>query len=380
MNEESKKTSCCSGKPSPKPCCQGKKEEPEKKLKWGIFGEYVTGRIETNEGPVPRVAAQLNRSDKWEGMKVRMNINRMNYSVTPGIYAVGNPGKDSIVLVTSNYKLTFDSLRKELNNLDAWILVLDTRGINVWCAAGKGTFGTDELVNRIEETGLKNIVSHRRLIVPQLGATGISAHEVRERSGFTVLYGPVRASDIPAYLQANMKTTPEMRKVTFNLIDRLTVAPVEISQGLKIMLIICFVMFLLSGISTAGYLISWPHSIFPVINVIIAYFCGTLIAPALLPWLPGRSFSLKGAWAGVIGFACLYILGLTGNEVLRSIGWLLLIIGFSSFLTLNFTGASTYTSLSGVKREMRFAIPTQIAVSAAGALLWISGIFFHITL
>ena len=79
-----------------------------------------------------------------------------------------------------------------IGRTDAWILVLDTNGVNVWCAAGKGTFGTDELIRRIEATGLPEIVSHNRVIVPQLGGPGVAAHEVRKRSGFRVVYGPVR--------------------------------------------------------------------------------------------------------------------------------------------------------------------------------------------
>ena len=78
----------------------------------------------------------------------------MHYTVEPGLYAVGKPDERSPVLVTANYKLSFDKLRNELTGRNVWILVLDTKGINVWCSAGKGTFGTMELVGRIESTGL----------------------------------------------------------------------------------------------------------------------------------------------------------------------------------------------------------------------------------
>jgi CO dehydrogenase/acetyl-CoA synthase gamma subunit (corrinoid Fe-S protein) len=65
------------------------------------------------------------------------------------------------VLVSANYKLTFDSVRKNLNAFDCWLLILDTKGVNVWCAAGKGTFGTDELVSRINAVGLGEIVERQ---------------------------------------------------------------------------------------------------------------------------------------------------------------------------------------------------------------------------
>jgi CO dehydrogenase/acetyl-CoA synthase gamma subunit (corrinoid Fe-S protein) len=107
----------------------------------------------------------------------------MRYTVEPGIYAIGEPTAESPVFVSANYRLSFNRLRSGLAGRDGWILVLDTKGINVWCAAGKGTFGTEELVNRIETVGLGGIVAHRKLIVPQLGAPGISAHEVKQQSG-----------------------------------------------------------------------------------------------------------------------------------------------------------------------------------------------------
>ena len=139
----------------------------------------------------------------------------MNYSVNPGLYAVGTPDKASPVLVTANYKMTFDVLRKELSGLDVWILVLDTKGINVWCAAGKGTFGTKELVHRIRVVSLEKIVNHKRLILPQLGATGVAAHKVKEETGFNVHYGPVRASDLKRFISDGYRADKEIRRVTF---------------------------------------------------------------------------------------------------------------------------------------------------------------------
>ena len=136
---------------------------------------------------------------------------RNRYAVAPGLYATGRPGPHSAVLVTANYKFSFDHLRRALHGIDAWVLVLDTGGVNVWCAAGKGTFGTGELVRRIEAVGLERVVQHRHVIVPQLGAPGVAAHEVQRATRFRVHFGPVRASDIPAYLDAGLEATPEMR-------------------------------------------------------------------------------------------------------------------------------------------------------------------------
>ena len=115
---------------------------------------FVTGSIATPAGLLPKVSSELEWRDRWGTIKARWGVGRMDYSIDPGLYALGNPDRESSVLVTANYKMSFDELRCALPGRDFWILVLDTKGINVWCAAGKGTFGTKELVMRIEASGL----------------------------------------------------------------------------------------------------------------------------------------------------------------------------------------------------------------------------------
>jgi len=268
-----------------------------------------------------------------------------------------------------------------LTSLDAWILVLDTKGINVWCAAGKGTFGTDEIVRRVAATKLKKVVSHRRLIVPQLGAPGVAPHEVSRGSGFRVVYGPVRAEDLPAFLAAGMKATPAMRRVRFPMGDRLAVAPVELMLAGKSMLLIAACLLFLSGLGPDGY--AWARvatvGLWSAALFLGACIGSIVLAPALLPWLPGRAFAVKGAW---LGFALLLGAGLyVGahpallDSWFSAAAWCLLIPASASFLTMNFTGASTFTSLSGVRLEVRVAAPVQAACAVLGAILWLVGRF-----
>ena len=318
------------------------------------------------------VSTILTMADRLGAWKVRWRINRMNYTFEPGIYAVNNPGADSVVLVSANYKLSFDVLRSQLEGLDAWILVLDTKGVNVWCAAGKGTFGTDELVKRIESSDLAKLVSHRNLIVPQLGAVGVSAHEVRKKSGFTVIYGPVHAADIKAFIAAGMKATESMRQVRFSVYDRLVLTPVEFVNSFKYLLLAVIVFFILSGLHTRSFSsrLMLHNGIIAVAVLVSAYAGGAILGPLLLPWLPGRSFALKGALLGFALTAVLWGIGLTGSLPQTAI-WLPLIISIASFLVMMFTGSSTYTSLSGVRKEMRIAVPLQMLSAAAGLILWI---------
>jgi acetyl-CoA decarbonylase/synthase complex subunit gamma len=307
----------------------------------------------------------------------------MRYAVEPGLYAIGQPTPASPVFVSANYKLSFDHLRRALAGIDGWILVLDTRGVNVWCAAGKGTFGTAELVERIRLTHLDEFVSHRELIAPQLGATGVAAHRVREASGFRVLYGPVRARDIPAFLAAGRRATPEMRRVRFDLRDRLAVVPVELGAWGKYTVPVAAALFVLSGLHRGGF--SGP-SLFGSGSraaglVLAALLGGAVLTPAFLPWLPGRAFTVKGATLGAviaIGAIALGWLPIHApHQRADAAGWLLMLPAISGFVAMNYTGASTFTSLSGVKREMRYAIPAQITAAAAGLGLWIVARFLR---
>ncbi len=299
----------------------------------------------------------------------------MRYAVEPGLYGIGTARPESPVFVTANYKMTFDLLRRALAGIDGWILVLDTQGINVWCAAGKGTFGTDELVERIESSGLAAIVSHRRLIVPQLGAPGVSAHVVRQRSGFQVVYGPVRADDLPAFLKNGLKATGRMRTKDFCLNERLALVPMEVVPGLKWGILaaagLSILFFLVSGfsVSKAAY---W---ILPAaVSLGASILAGATLAPLLLPWLPGRAFSTKGLGPGFLFALC----ALAFNNaflhpgVAAALAQLFSIPALAAFLAMNFTGASTYTSLSGVQKEMRLALPLEVGGMTVGLALWIA--------
>lgn len=322
---------------------------------------------------VPRVTSELSWQDKLGAIKVRLAINRHAYTVKPGLYAIGKPSRSSDVFVTSNYKLTFDIVRQNLAGLHAWILVLDTKGVNVWCAAGKGTFGTDELVRQINQTSLKDIVSHKKLILPQLGAVGVAAHKVKEQTGFTVNYGPVRAQDIRPYVEANYKATPAMRKVQFPWSERLKLVPVEVVLSYKYLLASLALLIALSGLHVGGYSVqvlsaTW-FSVF--MHVLIAFLTGTLLSPLLLPYLPFRSFSAKGAFLGLTIAATLFLFNCLGADYLESISWLLFYTSVSSFFAMNFTGASTYTSLSGVMKEMKIAVPIQIIAVVASLVLFV---------
>ena len=297
----------------------------------------------------------------------------MRYTVPPGLYAVGNPTPDAPVLVTANYKLTFDHVRRALAGFDAWLLVLDTKGVNVWCAAGKGTFGTDELVERVALSELATVVGHRKLVVPQLGAPGVAAHEVSRRTGFKVIYGPVYARDLPAFLRAGMRAMPAMRQVDFTLRERLAVAPIELVHRFVPALLLLALFVASSGLGLHRYRLESGLFAWTALAVASNYLAGIVLTPALLPYLPGRSFAVKGAVTGtVLGVA---FMGLWPFGWLGGVSVVLLSVSACSFLGLMFTGSTPYTSASGVRREMSWALPAQGAFALAGLLGWLAARF-----
>jgi hypothetical protein len=312
---------------------------------------------------ISAASAALSLKDYFGACKARFGIGRMNYKINPGLYGIGKPNGDSPVLVSANYKLTFDTLRKNLSGLDCWLLILDTKGVNVWCAAGKGTFGTEELINRIDETGLAEIAAHRRLILPQLGASGVNGFDVARRSGFSVMFGPVRARDIKRFIAGGFKASREMRTVKFTAWDRLVLTPVELFAAVKTSVFVLGVLFLINLFAArqfGGYDIAAYAG---------AVLTGTVFTPLLLPIIPGKAFSWKGWLLGLIwSVIALWLFGwLTPDFWLLAVGYLLLLPSVSAYLAMNFTGSSTFTSPSGVLKEMKIALPLIIGSSVAGS-------------
>jgi hypothetical protein len=322
----------------------------------------------------PLAATGLTYRDTLGRWRVRWGWRRHAYRVAPGLYRVGAPTASSPVLVTANYKLSFDAVRSELAEIDAWLLVLDTNGVNVWCAAGKGTFGTDELVRRIEDVGLADVVDHRTIVVPQLGAPGVAAREVNERSGFRVVFGPIRARDIRRFLDAGLRATPEMRRVTFTARERLAVTAVEVPATARIVVPLLVAVWLIWVAFNRGeQLLPGWQQVSRLAPFLAALAAGLVVVPLLLPWLPSRVFALKGAVAGAVLVGLTMALSPEGWSVLGGSAVLLLGTTIASYLAMNYTGSTTFTSPSGVEKEIRWALPVQLGAVAASLLLLVVG-------
>jgi hypothetical protein len=326
--------------------------------------EWVRGSVSTPAGDIPVVSTELTRRDITGRWKARWGIGRMKYTIEPGLYAVGSPDSQSPVLVSANYKVSFDLLRKVLDKINGWILVLDTKGINVWCAAGKGTFGTAELVRRIRAVKLYEVVEHRELILPQLGAPGVAGFTVKKETGFRVFYGPVLSNDIPAYLANNKKATEDMRRVPFGIAERAALIPMEFVPSMKLMPWIFFALIIIQLINHGNFAAKELLLLVPFLGAILM---GSIIFQLVLPWIPFRSFVIKG-----------WILGLIWSFIVASVmtfenwnatGWYFLLPPVTAYLAENFTGATTFTHLSGVKLELKYGLPVMLISLLTGIIL-----------
>jgi acetyl-CoA decarbonylase/synthase complex subunit gamma len=199
----------------------------------------------------------------------------------------------------------------------------------------------------------------------------VAAHEVARRTGFKVSYAAIRANDLPEYLDSGMVTTPEMRELTFTIYERLVLIPVEIVMALKsvaiVGMVILLLMYALGGLSAgmSGFC-----------AYLGACLSGIVLGPLLLPWLPGRSFAVKGAVVGLLWSWVFYVLaGGSGWNGAVTTALFLALPAVSAFYTLNFTGCTTYTSRSGVKKEMRIALPAMGSALIAGIILLLAGRF-----
>lgn len=185
----------------------------------------------------------------------------------PRLIRVGHPCRNSPVLLTCNYDFTVRRVLRALRGQNAYLLVASTKGINVWCAAAGGYFTAHQVISILRTSGIAGRVDHRRLILPQLSATGVERKLVEERTGWHIVFGPVYARDLPAYLEAGRKTN-EMRQVSFPLLSRLEMAVAW--------------AFPISAIGCAILVIGWRHLALPFAGMVWGVSVGLF---ALFPWL-----------------------------------------------------------------------------------------------
>jgi len=251
-----------------------------------------------------------------------------------GLIKIGNPGKNSLVFLTCNYHLTVQRVKQALKGMDAFLLIANSHGINVWCAAAGGHFTNHEVVSVLKTSGIEDLVDQRKIILPQLAATGVEAKVIKQKTGWRVIWGPVNAKDIPHFLKNKLKKTKVMREVTFTWMERLEMA-VAWAFPLTVILSVIMIFF-------------WPQSIFTLVLLVWGLsFIIFLSFPLYSRWMSserkkaGSLFSKIGhlrfqllLWIGIV--IVLFVFGILGKDYSWGIILRWSIISFVVILILSF--------------------------------------------
>ncbi len=205
-----------------------------------------------------------------------------------GLLRIGNPGRSSPVLLTGNFTLTVQRMQDVLTGRDAWLLCANSKGINVWCAAGGGHLTHHDVIGVLRTSGIDERVDHRELVLPQLCATGVERRAITEATGWSTRWGPARLEDLPAFLERGSRVHKRERFMRFPLWERLEMAAM---WGVPMTAVAAVVTGLIGGVPAAA-----------AASGIVAASVGGIFA--LLPWLPiqGRVRYAVFALFAALGF------------------------------------------------------------------------------
>jgi len=178
-----------------------------------------------------------------------------------GLAKIGNPGRNAPVLLTGNFRLTVERVRRALEGIDAYLLVANSGGVNVWCAATGGHLTNHDVVSVLKTSGIENLVNHRQVILPQLAATGIEGKIIHKKTGWKVVWGPVYATSIPRFLSRGLEKTVEMRTVSFSWPQRLEMA-VAWAFPISVLSLLVFPFWREGVLPLVGFVWGWAFLIF----------------------------------------------------------------------------------------------------------------------
>jgi hypothetical protein len=299
-----------------------------------------------------RVDHRWGSEERWNAVRCRLGRFGERSRVAPGLYALGRPGPESAAVATASYRLSFDVLRRGLTGVDCWILVTDTKGLDVASAASAGRFSTDEIATRVLASRLSRVVRHRRLILPMRAAAAVDPAALARVTGFDAVPGPERASDLPGFLSG--LAVPGRR---FGVLDALVLTPAELGRSLLRFPGFAFAALLFAGLGPAGVSLdralggSWPL----LVTGLAAIVCGSLVAPLLHAAASAVPLWAAGAAAGLAGTAALMEgVGLSSrlDAYLQAACWLF------------FPAASAWMA-EQFRRAMPLSAPTEPRVPAA---------------
>jgi NAD-dependent dihydropyrimidine dehydrogenase PreA subunit len=227
------------------------------------------------------------------------------------------------------------------------LLVANSNGINVWCAAGGGHLTHHDVIAAIRASRIGQLVGHRTLVLPQLSAGGIERHKITEATGWTATWGPARLEDLPEFLDRGQRVKKAHRFMRFPLWERLEMA------------LVWTVPMTVMTVLAVGFFVGWPAGLVAAavtVSMVVGWHAGfvaaavtVLIVSALfaaLPWvsLTGRGRLMTYGAVVVLGFAtgigALAVLGELSGASLLALA--IVSVGGMSVLSLDLTGTTPW--------------------------------------
>jgi len=302
-------------------------------LFWNYYRRRKTDKVETviskNIEPIP---LNFNFIDYIKALISWLFLFMKIYIIKPGLYYIGQNEKDAPLLVTANNFLTVFLLVRRIKKRNVRLLVLDTKGINVWCSAGKGQFSDKEIISKADHFGLLNSGNKLKIILPKFSLSGVNLKELR-KNGIRPIIGPLYAKDVPGYLDEGSFSDQTDDIVNFGLKSRIFTALPTAVQFFYYFLTIYVI-----SLDTLPY-----HLIWLATGLAFLY-------PLLFPLLPGKLFAIKGLFLALfISIISMLIINISFSDQLSLI---IFIFATSVFIALSYTGNSAVSNYSSVRKEI----------------------------
>jgi acetyl-CoA decarbonylase/synthase complex subunit gamma len=262
------------------------------------------------------------------------------FTIKPGLYYIGEMDENAPLLVTANNFLTVFLLARRLSDKKVRLLIIDTKGINVWCSAGEGSFSSKDIIEKATNCGLLTEKGKVSMILPKLSFAGVKLEELRKH-GINPIIGPLYAKDVPAFLGQDKLENQIYERVHFGLQSRaFTALPTAIQF---------FYYFLGVYVITLGY--APPDVIWIATGLAFIY-------PLLFPWLPGKYFSVKGIYlALLVAIVSTYF---HYDSVKVQLLLIFFLFATSIFIGLSYTGNSAVSNYTSVRKETARFLPVVV--------------------
>jgi len=151
----------------------------------------------------------LSSVEKWKNLvlfTLRQNIYtdpQVPMQVEQKVYKIGEPTPESLLLITTNFSLTYFIVSGEIENskVPCYLAVMDCEGLSVLTAWAAGKFTASKIAQFIKESGVEGDIKHKELIIP--GYVAILSGAIEDKlEGWKITVGPREANGLPVFLRS----------------------------------------------------------------------------------------------------------------------------------------------------------------------------------